>query len=771
MPTWLTGRALGGRQALVPADLLVQLQPWRSQVESPPLVHWDALLWDGVAQFYPWRQFAAESLRAGRIPLWNPHQFCGTPFLANGQSAVLYPPNLVFVALPTARAFGISAWLHLALTGWFAYRLLRRMAARRPGAVLGAVAWQGNSFMVAWIHLPSALGTLSWLPAALLLIERGLVSGRGRYAVAAGAVLAVSYLGGHPQMFLFLAMLSTTYLVTRGLSGIGPLRLARRAARAGMALVVMACVGGLLAAGQLLPTLDLLRIAHRATAPGPQAYAAYLSRALPTPMLAGLLLPHAFGHPARGTYIGPENYAEHCLYVGIVALALALSAIFACRTWHARFLGAAAMASLLVALGTPLNWPLYHWLPGMSGAGGPVRTGVLAVFCLSMLAGLGCSHLLAQADEARPRGLGSLGAALLVAAVAVAVWWQTGARAVEQIEPALGPDVRTEAMRAVALLAVAGLVAVAVSRRAARGAGAVVLVAVAALDVGLAARQHVHVAPREWVYAPEARPPVTEGRVLGNAESWPLRRMPAAVLPPNAATAYRVGDAFGYDSLYLAQYRDFAALIQGGEPSPPANGNLLLARIGRVYGLDMLSLAGVDTVLSPTPIRGLELVRAGAYLTYRNPYARPRAWIAESAVFAPSRQQAVAAMVRLGALEDCLIITGPDEPAPPLGSGARPRAKVRDVSPEEVVVELSSPGGGYLFLADSHAPGWHAYADGAEVPVRIANVAFRAVPVPAGARKVVFRYQPASFRVGLFLALVGMAALCAAAAGAGAMRR
>jgi len=45
------------------------------------------LRWDGIAQFYPWRHFASETIHTGTLPLWNPYQFSGTPFAANSQSA------------------------------------------------------------------------------------------------------------------------------------------------------------------------------------------------------------------------------------------------------------------------------------------------------------------------------------------------------------------------------------------------------------------------------------------------------------------------------------------------------------------------------------------------------------------------------------------------------------------------------------------------------------------------------------------------------------
>src|SRR4030095_6397968 len=54
------------------------------------------------AMFVPWFEHAAHTLaREGRVPLWTPMQFCGTPGLGLGQSSVLYPPMLAaFAALP-----------------------------------------------------------------------------------------------------------------------------------------------------------------------------------------------------------------------------------------------------------------------------------------------------------------------------------------------------------------------------------------------------------------------------------------------------------------------------------------------------------------------------------------------------------------------------------------------------------------------------------------------------------------------------------------------
>ncbi len=62
-----------------------------------------------------------------------------------------------------------------------------------------------------------------------------------------------------------------------------------------------------------------------------------------------------------------------------------------------------------------------------------------------------------------------------------------------------------------------------------------------------------------------------------------------------------------------------------------------------------------------------------------------------------------------------------------------------------------------LILRDACFPGWTARVDGVEAPIACEDVLFRAVGLPAGAREVVFSYQPASVRIGVALSAAGIA--------------
>src|SRR3972149_933524 len=97
---------------------------------------------DMFLYFYPNWDYAADAIRHGRLPLWNPYLFMGAPFLANSQTGVLYPLNLALAWLPTARAINLTIILHVWLAGTGTYIFARRsLGLSRLAAWLGAATF------------------------------------------------------------------------------------------------------------------------------------------------------------------------------------------------------------------------------------------------------------------------------------------------------------------------------------------------------------------------------------------------------------------------------------------------------------------------------------------------------------------------------------------------------------------------------------------------------------------------------------------------------
>ncbi|MFN3930080.1 MAG: YfhO family protein, partial [Thermoflexus sp.] len=84
-----------------------------------------------------------------------------------------------------------------------------------------------------------------------------------------------------------------------------------------------------------------------------------------------------------------------------------------------------------------------------------------------------------------------------------------------------------------------------------------------------------------------------------------------------------------------------------------------------------------------------------------------------------------------------------------------PRIQLALWAPEELQLEVWTKQPGFLVIGDIWYPGWRAWIDGQPAPVLRAHIALRAIPVPAGAHRIIMRYEPLSVRLGL--ALSGLA--------------
>jgi len=86
---------------------------------------------------------------------------------------------------------------------------------------------------------------------------------------------------------------------------------------------------------------------------------------------------------------------------------------------------------------------------------------------------------------------------------------------------------------------------------------------------------------------------------------------------------------------------------------------------------------------------------------------------------------------------------------------------VENVSYElnSVSMDVSLDGYGMVVVSDTYFPGWVAEVDGNAAEVYRANVAFRAVALEPGEHKVEMRYEPESFRVGLWISCLTVVAL------------
>lgn len=543
------GKVLFTGQVLLPGAMLRGFVPFGAAAHAP----WNILQWDALGQYYPWRLFAARQLRAGLIPLWNPHQFAGAPFLANGQSAIFYPLNLPFWVMDVAAAFGVAALLHTILAALSTYFLAQRWQLSRSASLVAAIAFSFCGYLTAWIILPTLANTASWLPLLLLCLEWGTDSATAPWLPAAlplTLTLGCALLAGHAQIFFYLLVA----LLLRALS----LPQQGRACR-----VLLVALAGCLALGalQLLPTLELARLGHRAgqtaTASGWQIIT---QRALQPGDLWSLFVPNwpllsfseNFGYSGMATtllafiggaaYIGQrQTFGKHGQTAPPAAPPRANGLIYVLVL---------ALFGLLYATATPLAELFYFCVPGLAQMGGVGRSLMWWSFGAALAAGYGVDGLRR--------------------------WW------------------RSDLVPALALIVVMGELFAAGWNLQPTAPRATIY---PATPLTRWLQEHTRDGSRLLCLTPRRSWLSSEAFEVAHAE----RAHPPGVLPPNGALVYGLYDINGYDSLAPSAYRDFVAPgEERGEVSPQMNGNMILLNTIDSPQLDALN---VRYIVSAEPLQ------------------------------------------------------------------------------------------------------------------------------------------------------------------------
>ncbi|MBI2887610.1 MAG: YfhO family protein [Chloroflexi bacterium] len=358
--------------------------------------------YDLFTYFYPNWHYRAEVIQQGRLPLWNPYIFAGVPFLANLQTGVLYPPNLLFLGPQAPAAVALSYLLHLWLAAAGMYLLLRvAMGVGAAAALLGGLVFALGGFFAAQAGHINQVQAAAWLPALALAYWRAYHGWSLPWLALGSLLMAMQLTAGHPQeSYLTLAALAflglheaTAAAQARQTPGSGwlerlplagyPLRWLARCGHAAALLALMSGLGAGLAAVQLVPAAELAALSIRG---GGLAYEDAISFSLPPWELLRALLP---------TY-GALPLSEFVGYVGVAPLLLAALAL---RQWppapYAGFFGGLWLVGLFLALGG-YN-PAYPWLfervPGLDLFRVPARWLFLCAFGAAGLAALGLETL------------------------------------------------------------------------------------------------------------------------------------------------------------------------------------------------------------------------------------------------------------------------------------------------------------------------------------------------------------------------------------------
>ena len=780
--------AVVGGRALLPTDLIFSVDPlWQPLAPEGFDLPGNHHLSDQVYQFFPWRVFTFRSFAQGYVPLWNPYTNGGVPLIGNAQSAVFSPFSLIGSLLPLPASFVVTAILRLWVAGFFTFLFARRIGIGKHGAMLSMVAFAFSGPMIVWLGHPHSF-VLAWLPAMLWATERLLAEKRSptvsRSADIAvlGLFIAAQFLGGHPETSFHIGLAWAAYTLFR----IGVLGWKKEALRHLGRVTAAALIGIALAAVQLWPFLEAMAhsetLAFRMADTSTQTWWQHLLfdwQKWPTVVTA--LLPRYFGVPMDKSYFYPfGNYASQ--YIGVLPLALALTAVFyglrkrlgANRKY---ILGFVILA--VVSIGIALDFPLFNLIDHLPLFNISVsqRLRMVYAFSVAILAGFGVDGL---QDKTCWRVVGRVLLGLAVLNLLLNVGGYLGITLFEKdlvqmarrrIEGSWGSPYYSRPIeyyytgiqtliddgRARFLpnnfwmyVPILTALAWAVLRwwKKKSGMGWRYLVwGIAAVDLVLAGWAfHPTTAVRDIFPEPDAVRFVRQDAGLYRMSGMGM------VLYPNSGMMFGLADVRGYDTVVSQRYVDLYDRIRGTarftfhsllvDPQSP-----------------LLDLLNVKYVLADRPLDGrweLAYDDGTPVKVYRNPDVLPRAFVVYRAEIVDGAARSLARTTD-GAFDFRGAVVLEETPAgwgePPAVDEA-PVVRITGYRPNRVSIEVETTRDGLLVLTDTFAPGWKARVDGQKTKVYVADHAFRAVVVPAGAHQVEFVYQPSSFWGGAAISLV-----------------
>jgi hypothetical protein len=747
---------------------------------------WSFATGDFSQQFYAFARYEAARLQSGQLPLWNPYIYAGHPFLADIQSAVFYPLSLVTMLLTAAkgftyRALEIEAIGHFFLAAFFTYLLARRLTRSRIGGIAAAIAFAFSGYLTSYPPLQLAiLETLVWLPLVLLLLD---VAGERlddspgapwpalRWTVAAGLALGFALLAGHPQSALLVAYAGLAFglfrfwphpavIPSRRDDAGSPQGSTRSLARWKWSLALLAVfglVGTGIAAIQLIPSWELVRLSTRSALPFDEAGSGFTPYDLLQPIL-----------PALGGNVP-------ALYFGVLPLGLAILALITVRRDPAEppagrrliaFLGWAAAVAVLISFGKHIAAYsiLYLLAPGWKLFRGQERTVVWAVLAVALLAGYGMAWLsrrwvALRAESAEESGLpappipsrrwtqspegvlalayavGAAGALLL--ALVFFMGYQSGHDNLWGF---------TSAAMTMAMFLLLAFLAV-------RSRQPVLLLAVMVLDL-FTYHPRLHATPADQI----SLTPFDSLLAVPLSDDSIFRIVNEDVLPENSGLLYNLEDVNGASPMQLGSYERWRRAL-------PAERAWRLLNVKYVVSWREYLEAPAERLSEDSGRDGKPV-----YL-YRLQEAGPRAWLAGEAIAEPDPEWT---LQRLGSSDF--------DPSRQVLLSAVPAGFEESVqcngevaylqrTPERMTLEVSTAQPCILVLSELDYPGWRASLDGNPEPILNADGLLRAVAVAPGRHEVVLAYRPSSLLWGALISLITLLAAVAWLAGSRAVEK
>jgi len=707
----------------------------------------NAAMPDIITQIYPWRHLAIEIWRSGTIPLWNPYTFSGNPLLANYQSGVLSPFNILFFVLPFVDAWSILVLLQPLFAGIFTYLFTRSLKISKMGSLVSSVSFMFCGFITSWMGYATLGYAILFLPFSLFCIERYYETKKNIFLFLLSLTLPLSFFSGHFQISLYFLIGVLTYIIYK--------LIVSRNIYNTLWLVLFVFFGLLLTMPQVLPSMELYIESFRSSF--------FQTGGIPIEYLPSFLAPDFFGNPVtRNTWFG--HYAEWNAYIGVLPFMLAIYSLLKIKKHQILFFLILGLSSLILAISNPISAFILNLHIPVLSTSAINRIIVLFSFAFAVLAGAGYDQLLLDIKNgSRKRIFVWLGLFSLVFIILWALIFQKLFIPLDKITVSKQNLILPTILYLTSLAVVFAAIMLRKIRhkRPLYAFLALASIVLVGFDLLRFATKWQAFDPKNLVFPTFA---TTEAfskisgfnRVFGN-------------LGGEASIYYKLPSVEGYDALYSKRYGQFIGYIEKEEflesnwsvVSFPKNSDNTSKAINLLNVKYIVHKLADDKAPWTFPVwiypkEQFDLIyKDNYYEFYQNNNVFPHAFLVGKYRIIKDKNQILKTLFSKDFDLGSEIVLE-DNPGINIKEGDRGVAQIINYQPNNMEISVDSKSNALLFLSDNYALGWKASVDGNIVPILRANYTFRAIGIIEGKHTVKFWYDPWSFKVGVYLAIGGL---------------
>jgi hypothetical protein len=643
------------------------------------------------------------------------------------------------------------------------YLLSRSLEFTPVGALVASLCFTFNGLMMATIYDGQMfrIQAFTWLPACLYLLKQALTSKTVVfYGTMAGCLWGIQLLSGAPQdaFYTFLCAFLFALVMADWGSGRIPVLL-----RVSLILALFFFTGLGIAAVQLIPALEFTQESVRAAITD---YSLLTLGSYPPKGIITAALPHFFGHFQLNDYWVsdvPWSVPLYNLYVGILPLMLLFFIPYR-ESANRRILGfALSLVALAFLLALGSNTPVYKLtalLPGFDKIRAPAKILILWVLGMSLLAGKGADSVFGLPKMFLWRRF-AVAFVILFASVALAITFILQPPLVlkvffpfilNQAIPALmerAQGLMIEEFHRFTLISGLCLMVIFLSIRSSLGRPLAAAFLCGILFVDLAYVNDGAIRHDDRIYAEAGRVKKDLADTLGQDES--IFRVGSFRSGWGANFEMYLGyqTVGGYTPFFLQRYYEYANQYRfSGQMIPEGWIVFFYEKRENEVLMDLLNVKYEISHRTKTySLRETALPRG---FLVPHGHALPKEQVLPYLCkpgFNPEQEIVVEAET-----PSDVLLRQPETPPPHPG-----QVTVTSYRPDRMTFLVLAEEPCFLFISETHYPGWKAFIDGQPTRILRGNYLFRVIEMPRGRHNIEFVYTPFTIKIGIGVSALTLA--------------